>query len=209
MKLFDCGMAPNPRRARIFIKEKNLDIETQEVSIIDGENLEPEYIKINPWGTLPALQLDDGTVITEATSIFRYIETLYPEPNLLGENPIEAATIESWERFSEMQGMQAVGEYFRNSNELFKNRAMPGYAGVSTIPELVTRGKARVAWFYQQLESRLATEEYLAGERYTASDITALCAVDFGIRVGLTVPDDCIHTKNWHSKVSHRPGTQV
>ena len=209
MKLFDCGMAPNPRRARIFIKEKNLDIETQEVSIIDGENLEPEYIKINPWGTLPALQLDDGTVITEATSIFRYIETLYPEPNLLGENPIEVATIESWERFSEMQGMQAVGEYFRNSNELFKNRAMPGYSGVSTIPALVTRGKARVAWFYQQLESRLAIAPYLAGKRYTASDITALCAADFGIRVGLAIPDNCLHTKNWHSTVSDRLGTQV
>ncbi len=209
MKLFDCEMAPNPRRARIFIQEKGLQIAMQEVSIIDGENLKPEYLTINPWGTLPALQLDDGTVITEATSIFRYLETLHPEPNLLGEDPVETATIESWERFSELQGMQAVGEYFRNSNELFKNRGMPGYSGVATIPELVTRGKARVAWFYEQLEARLATNAYLAGPRYTASDITALCAVDFAIRVTLTIPDECSNIQRWHATVSSRPNTKV
>jgi len=209
MKLFDCAMAPNPRRARIFIKEKNLGIKMQEVSIIDGENLEPDYLAINPWGTLPALQLEDGTVITEATSIFRYIESLHPEPNLLGEDPIETATIASWERFSELQGMQAVGEYFRNSNEIFKNRAMPGYSGVSTIPELVTRGRARVEWFYKQIESRLESTDYLAGARYTASDITALCAVDFAIRVELVIPEECVNVKEWHSKVSNRPGTKV
>ncbi|MGE0483349.1 MAG: glutathione S-transferase family protein [Gammaproteobacteria bacterium] len=205
MKLYDCQMAPNPRRARIFIAEKGLDIPRQEVSIVDGENLKPEYLAVNPWGTLPALVLDDGTAITEAPCIMRYLEALHPEPNLLGRDPLEAARIEAWERFSEMNGMQAIGEYFRNKFEPFAERAMPGYSGVKTIPALVERGQQRAAWFYTQLEKRLSQSEYLGSDRFTAADITAFCAVDFGRNVGLAFPAGNAATTRWHTAVSARP----
>ena len=104
---------------------------------------------------LPALELDDGSVITEAPCIFRYLENQHPEPNLLGNDPLESAQIEAWERFAEMQGMAAIGEFFRNQMDVLKDRAMPGFSGIALIPELVERGKKRTAWFYQQLEKRL------------------------------------------------------
>ena len=104
-------------------------------------------------------------MINEAPCIFRYLETLHPEPNLLGTDPIESAHIEAWERFGEMQGMQAVGEFFRNQSEVLQNRAMPGFSGIALIPELVERGKQRIAWFYEQIDKRLAQSEYLGAER--------------------------------------------
>ncbi len=209
MKLYDCQMAPNPRRARIFIAEKGLAIPNVEVSILEGANLKPEYLAINPWGTLPALQLDDGTVIAEAPCIFRYLETLHPEPNLLGRDAVETARIGAWERFAELNGIGAIGEYFRNQFEPLKDRALPGYSGVQTLPALVERGRQRTAWFYQQLERRLGETEYLAGDRYSAADITALCAVDFGNAIGLGIPEDCNEVRRWHAVVGARPGCKV
>lgn len=205
MKLYDCQMAPNPRRARMFIAEKGLDIPRVEVNILAGENLKPEYLEVNPWGFLPALQLDDGTVIAEAPCIFRYLETEHPEPNLLGTDAKETAKIEAWERFAEMNGMGAIGEFFRNQTEALADRAVPGYAGVKTLPELVERGRQRAAWFYDQVEKRLGESEYLGGDRFSAADITALCGIDFGNAVGLGIPDGHEHTKRWHAAVSSRP----
>ena len=205
MKLYDCQMAPNPRRARIFIAEKGLDIPKQEVSIIDGDNLKPDYLKINPWGMLPTLELDDGTLISESPCIFRYLESQHPEPNLLGNDPIEAARIEAWERFSEMNGMQAIGEFFRNQAEPLADRALPGFSGVKTLPALVERGKQRAAWYYDQLEKQLENNAYVAGDRFSAADITTLCAVDFGNAVGLGIPERNSNTLRWHKLVSARP----
>jgi glutathione S-transferase len=205
MKLYDCRMAPNPRRARIFIAEKGLEIPKQEVNIMKGENLGEAYLKINPWGTLPSLELDDGTVISEAPCIFGYLESMHPEPNLLGSDPKEAAAIQAWERFSEMSGMQSFGEFFRNQTQALADRAIPGYSGVPLIPELVERGRKRAAYFHDQIEKRFGEFEYLAGDRFTAADITALCAVDFGNAVGLGIPEGNENTKRWYKAVSARP----
>lgn len=209
MKLYDCQMAPNPRRARIFIAEKGLDIPKQEVSILDGDNLKDDYLKINPWGFLPALELDDGTVISEAPCIFRYLETLHPEPNLLGNDPVETARIEGWERYAEMNGMQAIGEFFRNQAEPLKDRALPGFSGVKTLPQLVERGRQRAAWYYEQLEKQLAQTPYLAGDRYSAADITAFCVADFGKAAGLGIPEGNTNSQRWYAEVAARPATQV
>jgi glutathione S-transferase len=209
MKLWDCQMAPNPRRARIFIAEKGLDIPRQEVNILAGENLKPEYLKINSWGLLPALELDDGNVIVEAPCIFRYLETFHPEPNLLGRDALETARIGAWERFAEQNGMGAIGESFRNQCEPLATRALPGFAGVKILPELVERGRQRAAWFFQQVEKRLAESAYLAGDRFSAADVTALCAIDFGNAVGLPIPKDNANTLRWHKAVSARPSAKA
>lgn len=209
MKLWDCQAAANPRRARIFIAEKGLDIPNQEVNILAGENLAPAYLRINPWGLLPVLELDDGTAISETPCIFRYLETLHPEPNLLGNDPLETARIGAWERFGEHNGIGAFGEFFRNQFEPLASRAMPGYAGVKTLPELVDRGRQRAAWFHEQLEMQLATSQYLAGNRYTAADITTQCAIDFGNAIGLPIPAANQHTLRWHQAVSARASAKV
>jgi glutathione S-transferase len=204
MKLYDCQMAPNPRRARIFLAEKGLEIEKQEADILKGENLKEEYLKVNFWGMLPSLELDDGTIIPEAPCIFLYIEALHPEPNLLGNDPKDSALIQAWERFAELSGMQAIGEFFRNQSPALTDRAIPGYKGVPLIPDLVERSKKRAAYFYDQIEKRLGESEYLGSDRFTAADITALCVIDFGNAVGLGIPEGNENTKRWYKAVSGR-----
>ena len=205
MKLHDCQMAPNPRRVRIFLAEKGMEVERVEHSILGGETCGEEYLKINPWGTVPALELDDGTVIREAPAIFRFIEAQHPEPNLIGADPKEAAEIESWERFAELNGMGAIGEFFRNQTEALAGRGLPGPTSLDLIPALVERGKARAGWFYQQINEQLGKREYLGRDSYSIADITAQCAIDFGTAVSLGIPDDCANVARWYEAVSARP----
>ena len=201
-------MAPNPRRVRVFLAEKGVDIPKTEVSIIDGENLKPEYLAVNPRGLLPTLELDDGTRIDETIAICRYIEETQPEPNLMGKDALEKAQIESWQRRMEFDGLNPTGEMFRNSFDPFKNRGLPGQSNVRAIPELAARGKAGVERFYKQLEQRLGKTKYIAGERYTIADITALCVVDFASFAKMGIHEGSTNTKRWHEDVSSRPSAQ-
>lgn len=209
MKFYDCPIAPNPRRARIFIREKGLDIPTQDIDIMAGENLGDEYRKLNPSGLVPALVLDDGRVICEVPAICRYLESLYPEPNLMGQDAYETALVEQWERFGELSGMQSVGEFFRNQLPAFAERGLPGMESVGAIPALVARGKQRVDAYFGQLEKRLGESDFLAGERFTLADITNMCAVDFAARVELPLPDGHVNTERWYSACRSRPSSAV
>ena len=209
MKLYDCQMAPNPRRVRVFLAEKGVDIPKTEVSIIEGENLKPEYLAVNPRGLLPTLELDDGNRIDETIAICRYIEETRPEPNLMGRDALEKAQIESWQRHMEFDGLNPTGEMFRNSFDPFKNRGLPGLENVQAIPELAARGKAGVERFYERLEQRLSQSTYIAGERYTVADITALCVVDFASFAKMGIPEANTNTKRWHADVSSRPSAKA
>ena len=209
MKLYDCQMAPNPRRVRVFLAEKGVDIPKTEVSIIEGENLKPEYLAVNPRGLLPTLELDDGNRIDETIAICRYIEETQPEPNLMGRDALEKAQIESWQRHMEFDGLNPTGEMFRNSFDPFKNRGLPGLENVQAIPELAARGKAGVERFYERLEHRLSQSTYIAGERYTVADITALCVVDFASFAKMGIPEANTNTKRWHADVSSRPSAKA
>ena len=204
MKLYDCQMAPNPRRVRVFLAEKGVDIPKTEVSIIEGENLKPEYLAV-----LPTLELDDGNRIDETIAICRYIEETQPEPNLMGRDALEKAQIESWQRHMEFDGLNPTGEMFRNSFDPFKNRGLPGLENVQAIPELAARGKAGVERFYERLEQRLSQSTYIAGERYTVADITALCVVDFASFAKMGIPEANTNTKRWHADVSSRPSAKA
>ncbi len=209
MKLYDCQMAPNPRRVRVFLAEKGVDIPKTEVSIIDGDNLKPEYLAVNPRGLLPTLELDDGSRIDETVAICRYIEETQPEPNLMGRDAVEKAQVESWQRHMEFDGLNPTGEMFRNSFDPFKNRGLPGLENVQAIPELAARGKAGVERFYERLEQRLSQSTYIAGERYTIADITALCVVDFASFAKMGIPEANTSTKRWHADVSSRPSAKA
>ena len=211
MKLYDCKMAPNPRRVRIFVAEKNLQIPAVEVSIVDGENLKPEYLKVNPRGLLPVLELDDGTRIDETQAICRYLEETHPEPNLMGRTTLERAQIESWQRHMEFDGMTAVSEVVRNSIPVFSSRGLPGVTQpVAAIPALVERGTQSVKRFYERLEQRLKESEFVAGNRFTIADITALCVVDVAKnRINLPIPAENKQTQRWHEAVSSRPSAKV
>ena len=211
MKFYDCQVAPNPRRARMFIAEKGLDIETVEIDILGGANLEADFLAVNPRGLLPVLELDDGTRFDEVMAICRYLEDIHPQPALLGRDPRERAIVTSRQRKVEFDGMIAVSEMFRNQHEQFARRGLPG-AGteeIPAIPALVDRGRQTLGRFFHWLEIWLGENDYVAADVFTMADITALCAVDFAGWVKVGVPDHNPRTQDWYARVSARPSAKL
>lgn len=209
MKLFDMRVAPNPRRVRVFLAEKGIEIPRVEINIRAGDNLKPEFLAINPRGVLPTLQLEDGTVIDESSAICRYFEELRPDPPLLGRTALDKAMVECWTRRVEFDAGQPVTDAFRNSYPPYAERAIPGRAGTRAIPELVERGKARLVQFYPAIDRRLAESEYVAGPAFSFADITLLCIADFAAAVQLPQPEDCENFARWHARVSARPSANA
>ncbi|MEM8800026.1 MAG: glutathione S-transferase family protein [Pseudomonadota bacterium] len=210
MKLYDMNLAPNPRRVRMFLAEKGIEIETVEIDIPSGKNLAPEYLAINPRGIVPSLVLDDGTVIDETVAICRYFEELHPEPNLLGRDAKEKAIIEGRQRHMEMDGFIWVGQVFRNESPLYVDRALPGVNGAfRQLPELAERGRMLFSRYIEKLDQDLATHEFVAGDRFTIADITAFIAVGFARWVKMPVPEDCENVLRWRKAVSERPSAKA
>jgi glutathione S-transferase len=209
MKLYTWGPAPNPRRVRIYLKEKGLEIPLEEAG--DRAQLKASFLAQAPQHRLvPLLELDDGTSIGEAMAICRYLEALHPAPPLLfGSEPRRAALIDMWERKCEFFGIHAVAEVFRNVVPAFADRSMGGYTvALPQLPELVKRGAIRVAAFYDMLDAQLARNSFVAGDAFSVADITALCAVDFAAQARMPVPDTCPNVRRWHAQVSDRPSTR-
>jgi glutathione S-transferase len=209
MKFYDCKPAPSPRRVRIFMAEKGIEIPTVQVDLRGKEQFTPAFRAINPQCVVPFLVLDDGTGIGEAPAIWRYLEELHPAPALMGIDAKDKALVAMWERRAELEGFAAVGEAFRNSTPAFKGHALSGPQGYEQNPALVERGKARTLDFYAALDQWLADRPFVAGERFTIADITALVAVDFAGWIKLAVPEACGNVKRWHAAVSARPSAKA
>ncbi len=209
MKFYDCATAPSPRRVRIFIAEKGIDIETVQIDLAGGEQFSDAFQAINPDCVVPVLQLDDGTCLSEALAICDYLEALYPEPALFGTTAEERARVLMWNAKVEQQGLLAVADAFRNAAKGFQDRATTGPVGYAQIPELAERGRARVEQFFRRLDEQLADSEFLAGDRFSVADISALVAVDFAAWTKLRIPDDAPNIQRWYETVSARPGAVV
>ena len=210
MKLYGWGRAPNPRRVLIYLREKGLDVPTEDAGEKDSSILRRDFLEAHPHRRVPLLALDDGTAIVEAMAICRYFETLHPEPSLMGRDAKEIALIDMWERLAEWEGLHAVSEIFRNSHPNFADRSLAGFAdALPQIPALVGRGQLRMKRFYEKFDARLAGNEFVAGDRFSVADITTLCAIDFGRVCRLSIPEDCASLKRWHEAVSARPSIRT
>jgi glutathione S-transferase len=209
MKLYDFKGAPNPRRVRMFMAEKGISMPTEQVDLMAREQHEDAFRTVNPWCTLPVLELDDGTHICEAMTICRYLEATQPEPSLMGTTPLEQATISMWEHKLEIDAMLAVGEVLRNSVDRFAGRALPGPVDHEQIPALAERGRRRIAYFMNVLDERLGESEHVAGPDFSVADITALVAVDFAARVEDGILNSRANVKRWYESVSARPSAQA
>ena len=203
MKLYDSKMAPNPRRARIFLAEKGITVPTEQVDIMAMQHKTPEYSAINPFQRMPALVLDDGTVITESMAICRYFEMVQPEPPLFGKGAKEIALVEMWNRRAEINFFSNVAAVFRHLHPAMKELEVP------QIPAFAEANRPRVAWFLQLLDGELAKREFIAGDRYSVADITALVAVDFMKPARLTIPEGAANVKRWHAAVSARESARA
>src|SRR4051812_17567192 len=205
MKFYDCATAPSPRRVRIFLAEKGVAIDTIQVDLRNGEQFTPAFRAINPDCTVPALALDDGTVLADAVAICGYIEELHPDPPLIGKTAQERAVVTALNRQIERDGFVAAMDAFRNAAKGLKGRALPGPHHYEQIPELAERGRIRVEHFFRAMDERLGTREFVAGNRYTIADISVLVMTDLAGRAKLQVPDECANLRRWHAAVSARP----
>ena len=203
MKLYDSRLAPNPRRTRIFLAEKGITLPTEQVDIMTMQHKTPEYTAINPLQRMPALVLDDGTVITESIAICRYFEVLQPEPALFGKGAKEIALVEMWNRRAEINFFSNVAAVFRHLHPAMKELEVP------QVPAYAEAMRPRALWFLELLEKELGTREFIAGDHYSVADITMLVAVDFMKPARLTMPETALNVRRWHAAVSARPSAKA
>ena len=208
MRLFDYNRAPNPRRVRIFIAEKDLKIPLVKVDLMRMQQLSPEFRQINPGATLPVLETDDGSYISESLAICHYLEDLHPEPNLLGSSRAEKAQVIMWNNIAE-QGMDAAAEVLRNISPGFRGHALPGPAPIEQIPALVERGQTRVNQFFDRIEQQLKNNAYLAGENYSFADITLMATTEFADWVETHAYKTRPALQRWYTEVTARPAANA
>ncbi len=197
VRLFDCLPAPNPRRVRVFFAEKGVVLPTEQVDIMAGAQF-GEYRARVGTHHVPALELEDGRFLTESTAICRYVEALWPEPNLMGKNALEAAEIEMWSRRAEFGLLAPAAAVLRHGNP--KMAVME-----DQCPEWAEANRPRVIAGLEWLDRRLAESPYLAGGRFTIADITAAVAVDFLRPSRIAVPEDLGALAEWRKRLAARP----
>ena len=202
--LYDCATAPSPRRARILLAEKGVAHETVQVDLRNGEQLSDAYRKVNPQCTVPALRTDEGLLLTDNAAITAWLEALCPQPPLLGSTAQEKAEIASWNWRIEFEGLLAIAEAMRNSAPAMANRALPGPVDYPQIPELAQRGLARVQQFFVALNDRLAERDFIATDRFSIADITAVVAVDFARVVKVKPGEQHPHLQRWRAAMAQR-----
>jgi glutathione S-transferase len=206
LELYHSAVSPNSRRVRIFAAEKGLGLTLVPVDLGNREQRSNDYRMINSRQMVPTLVLDDGTAIGEVLAIWRYLEEAYPIKPLLGSTPRERALVTMWERRAELEGFAAVMEGVRNAAAGLKGRAIAGPHDYEQIPVLVERSKLRVANFLSDFDARLTDAPFVAGEAFSAADITALVTIDFAAKAfAMPVQKEHRALKRWYEEISVRP----
>lgn len=205
MKLYTYPSAPSPQRVHIFMKEKGLEIPCEFIDLAVKAQLTEEYRAINSNCTVPALVLDDGTVIGEVVAICHYLEAAYPDQPLLGKSPKQKGLVVHWDHRIEMECLTAIAEALRNRGKGFNQRALPGAVDVEQIPALVERGIKRINEFFVVLDQQLADHQFIAGNFFSMADISAYVCVNFAKWVKVTVPNELVNLHRWIDEVAARP----
>ncbi len=199
MKLLDGGRAPNPRRVRIFLAEKGVEIALSPVDMSRDEHKGPAVTALNPLQRLPVLVLDDGTAIAESVAICRYIEELHPEPPLFGTGARERALVEMWQRRLEFGLLGAIAAVFRHSHPAMASWEVP------QVLAWAEANRPKVLDFLALLDRHLADHAFAAGDDFSIADITGLVALDFLKPARIAVPEDLAHVRRWHAALAARP----
>jgi len=203
MKLYDAGRAPNPRRVRVFLAEKGVTVPIISIDLARLEHKAPAYVAINPLQRTPALELDDGTVISESIAICRYFEELHAEPPLFGTGALERARVEMWQRRLEFGLLGTVAAVFRHLHPAMAEMEVPQVAAWGET------NKPRVIEFLRFLDGELADRRFIAGDRFSVADITGLVGLDFMKPAKLGLPDELANVRRWHAELAARPSAQA
>lgn len=205
LRLHTCSGAPSPQRVSLYLAEKGIKLETVEVNLRAGEHLSDAFAAKSPDCTVPLLELDDGSCLWTSQAIRQYLESLYPQPPLLGRDDLERATVTQWIGWVEHNGLMAAAEAFRNQAAGMKDHAVPGRKPVAQIAALAERGRLRFGYFLDDLERRLSESAYLAGPEFSVADIDAYVVLDFGLRVTRASIDACPAVQAWRDRLAARP----
>jgi len=203
MKLYDAGRAPNPRRVRIFLAEKGVTVPVVSIDLGRLEHKAPAYVAVNPLQRTPALELDDGTVISESIAICRYFEELHAEPPLFGTGALERARVEMWQRRLEFGLLGTVAAVFRHLHPAMAEMEVPQVAAWGET------NKPRVIEFLRFLDGELADRRFIAGDRFSVADITGLVGLDFMKPAKLSLPEELANVRRWHAELAARPSAQA
>ncbi len=198
MILHDLSAGMHPRRVRIFMAEKGLSIERHEVDAAGGANAMPDFLRLNPLGKLPVLELDDGSAIAESLAICRYLEASHPQPPLMGTTPQASAHTEMWTLRMDHELSQPIALAFMHSSDFYRGR-------VEQVPEVASWARNRALQTMAWLDGELAERSHIAGDNYTLADIVAQCACVLGKAVGLRIPPEMTYLSRWFTQVSARP----
>ncbi len=191
MKLYNSNLAPSPRRVRIFLAEKGVSIPRVEVDLGKLEHKTAEFAGLNPFQTIPILELDDGTRIAETIAICRYIEALWPEPNLFGLTPVEQAMIEMWQRQLEWRLLLPIAQVLRHSHPHMAEMENP------QVPDWAAANRPRALKAMAIVDEALRDRPFIAGDRFTVADITGLVALDFARSARIAIPPELVHLNRW------------
>jgi glutathione S-transferase len=203
MRLYDSPFAPNARRVRMFLAEKGLELPRANVDLAKLEQRSDDYNAVNPFQIIPALELDDGSVITESIAICRYLEELHPQPPLFGATARERAEVEMWQRLAEFQLLFTIAQTFRHTHPAMREMENP------QVPAWAEASRAKGMTAMRRFDAALASRRYLAGKNFSVADITGLIAMDFTKPARIVVPEELVHLRRWREEVGGRASAKA
>jgi len=198
MLLYQSNLAPNARRVRMFLAEKGIELPLFAVDLAKLEQKSDDYSARNPFQTVPALELDDGTVITESIAICRYFEELHPTPALFGTGARERAEVEMWQRLAEFQLLFTIAQTFRHTHPAMREMETP------QVPDWAASNRAKALVAMRRFDEALAQRRYLAGDNFSVADITGLIALDFTKPARIPIPEDLTNLRRWRDEIAAR-----
>jgi glutathione S-transferase len=209
MKFYDNAVAPSPRRVRMFMAEKGVEAERIEIDIRNGEQFASSFKAVNPFCTVPVLELDDGTRLITTDGCWAWLEEAWPDPPLLGRSAAEKGRIADTLHIVMFHGMMAVSEALRNSMEQMVDRGIVGPDNYAQIPALAERGRTRAAKFLDRLDGMIGKQPFVCGDIFTAADIDAFIYVTFAKWADINPTAGHRNVKRWYAEVESRPSASV
>jgi glutathione S-transferase len=202
MKLYDFAGAPNPKKVRVYLAEKGLQVPTEQVDIITGQNRSPEFLKKNPLGGLPVLELDDGTILTESLAIMEYFEELHPNPPMIGGSPLERAKVRRLERVIELGVLSNIGTIFQNTHPFMAGR-------LKQSADAAENARTRLAANLKVIDAAIGDKAFAAGAKPTIADCTLLASLGFAEFAGVEIDPSCKNVARWYEAFKQRPSAQA
>ena len=202
MKIYDFVGAPNPKKLRVYLAEKGIDIPREQVNIVSGDNREPEFLKKNPLGGLPVLELDDGSCLTESLAIIHYLEDLHPTPPMIGATPLERARVRELERIVELGVLLPIATYFQNTHPFMAGR-------LKQSPETAENAKTRLAANLRVVDAAIGTQPFVAGKKPSIADCTLLAALEFAEFAQCPIDSSAQNVGRWYADFKKRPSASA